>query len=71
MVFHKGFKDCQSKVRELFPNIDVALLILIILELIVEEATEVQDIGAPVDGPPSTTSKVATTAEASKALADA
>lgn len=55
-TFHKGFKDCHNKMKELFPDVNIALLIPSIANPIAEEKVmEVQeDIGAPAEAPPST-----------------
>lgn len=55
-TFYEGFKDCQNKVKELFPAINTTILIPSITNLIVEEVTVVQeDIGTPIEALPLTT----------------
>lgn len=55
-TFHEGFRNCQNKVKELFPAIDTALLILSITDPTAEEATKVQeDIRVFTEARPPTT----------------
>lgn len=70
-AFHEGFKDCQSKVRKLFPIIGITLLILSVPDMTVEVAMGAQDIRMLAKDPPPTTFKAATVAKAVEAPVDA
>lgn len=55
-TFHEGFRDCQNKVKKLFPSINTTLLIPSIVDPIVEEVMEAwEDITTPIEVPSLTT----------------
>lgn len=64
-AFHNGFKDCKSKVKKIFLDINVALLIPSITDLVKEEeaSREQVDIGAPIEAPPLASPKAITIAK--------
>lgn len=76
-VFYKGFDDYKKKVKEIFLDFNMALLIpsigapeeiaIVVAEGAAKYVVKVQVIGTSVDNPHPTTSEVATVAEAPEA----
>lgn len=69
--FYERFKDFKNNVKELFLDIDTTFLIPSVAIVVIEEAIEVQNIGAPIEMLPLTTFEATTIAKASEAHGDA